>query len=49
MSDADCPYIFYESDCIDGVTCLCGISGDLCDPEECPGYEDLRVRKDTAK
>ena len=41
MSDDDCQYIFYEDHCIG----LCGISGDVCDPEDCPGYEDLRVRK----
>lgn len=41
MSDVTCAYFFYE----DNTTRLCGISGDVCDPEECPGYEDLRVRR----
>ena len=42
MSDfVECKYFFYEGNTIR----LCGISGDVCDPKDCPGYEDLRVRK----
>lgn len=40
MNDPSCTFIFYE-----GTDAWCGISGCICDTEDCPGYEDLRVRR----